>query len=486
MNDARTTPAARKPFVAGSFYPADAGELRRAVEGYLAAGGAAAEGAPVPKAIIAPHAGYVYSGPVAGTAYARLKPARGRISRVVLAGSSHRVGFAGIAVPSAGAFDTPLGPVPLNREAIGRLRELKFVVELDEAHAAEHSLEVHLPFLQLVLSDFTLVPLVVGDAPPDQVAKALDLEWGGPETLIVISSDLSHYHPYGAAERMDSETARAITALEVDGVSEQGACGRRPIRGLLELARRKGMRAAAVDLRNSGDTAGPRDRVVGYGSFVFEEPVQTFDADSRETMLSAARRSIEAGADTEPTAGFEDVPDTLRETGASFVTLTRAGVLRGCIGSLEARAPLIDDVARNAWRSAYRDPRFPPVAAAEFAGIHIGISVLGAPEEMAVSTEDKLLAALQPGIDGLILMDNGRRGTFLPQVWETLPDPATFLRRLKRKAGLPEDHWSESVRAWRYETESFGEPAIGRAAEDRAAEVEKIARPLHWSVIGNT
>ena len=176
---------------------------------------------------------------------------------MVLAGPSHRVGFRGIAVPTVDAFATPLGDVALDREAIGRALALPFVMELDEAHAAEHSLEVHLPFLQVALGDFKLVPLVVGEAEPEEVAQVYEALWGGPETLVVVSSDLSHYENYETAQQMDSATAGAIAALAVDGVDERGACGRRPIRGLLALARKRGRSATLLDLRNSGDTKGP-------------------------------------------------------------------------------------------------------------------------------------------------------------------------------------------------------------------------------------
>ena len=463
MAAAVTHAAVRKTFVAGTFYPAAAEALRAAVAGYVAGAGPAS--APVPKAIIAPHAGYVYSGPVAGSAYARIAPARGRITRVVLAGPSHRVPFRGIAVPSVGFYASPLGDVPLDRESIARVLSHPFVHELDEAHAAEHSLEVQVPFLQEVLGTFILVPLVVGDASPAEVAAVLDVLWGGPETLVVVSSDLSHYENYDTARRMDADTARAITALAVDGVAERGACGRRPIRGLLELARRRGLRASAIDLRSSGDTAGGRDRVVGYGSFVFEEDARLSDGD-RATLLGVAGEVIARGAaggttSGEPAAELDTYPGTLTALRASFVTLKREGRLRGCIGSLEPRAPLVLDVARNAFRCAFQDPRFPPVSADEVPALETSISVLSAPAELRFDSELGLAAALRPGIDGVILAEGKRRGTFLPQVWSSVPEPAAFLQRLKAKAGMAEGHWSPDVRAWRYTTETFGAAARG-------------------------
>jgi hypothetical protein len=256
----------RTPAVAGMFYPADARELKASVARYLAAADSTGG---VPKAIIAPHAGYIYSGPIAGTVYARLQPARGTIARVVLLGPSHRVGFRGLACSGADYFETPLGRVETDRAAIQSIRDLPQVCVNDAAHAQEHSLEVHLPFLQEVLGTFRLVPLAVGEASAPEVGEVLERLWGGAETLIVISSDLSHYHDYATAQRLDRATSHAIESLDIDAIGHDAACGRNPVSGLLHVARRKGLRAQTIDLRNSGDTAGTRDSVVGYGAYVF-------------------------------------------------------------------------------------------------------------------------------------------------------------------------------------------------------------------------
>jgi AmmeMemoRadiSam system protein B len=257
----------RTPAVAGLFYPADTVELHAQVRQFLNQIEPPA-GLP-PKAIIAPHAGYIYSGPIAASAYARLKAVRDTITRVVLLGPSHRVGFRGIAVSGMAAFDTPLGRIPVDQEAVELAQHLPGVGFLEQAHAQEHSLEVHLPFLQEVLRDFKLVPLVVGDARPAEVGAVLEALWGGPETLIVVSSDLSHYHDYQTARRLDSETSRAIETLRFEEIGYEQACGRNPVNGLLWVAQRKGLHVETIDLRNSGDTAGPRDQVVGYGAYVF-------------------------------------------------------------------------------------------------------------------------------------------------------------------------------------------------------------------------
>lgn len=259
----------RPPAVAGMFYPGMPAALDAEVSGMLAAVPREPT-LPLPKAIIVPHAGYIYSGPIAASAYALLAPHAATIRRVLLLGPCHRVALRGLAVPHATAFATPLGMVELDQEAIAAARRLPQVVAHDAAHAAEHSLEVQLPFLQKVLIDFRLVPFAVGFATPDEVALVLELLWGGEETLIVISSDLSHYHPYADAQRRDRRTADDIAHLRLLTDHEQ-ACGATPINGLIEAAARHGLQPRLLDLRNSGDTAGDRMRVVGYASFAFFE-----------------------------------------------------------------------------------------------------------------------------------------------------------------------------------------------------------------------
>lgn len=258
----------RNSAVSGLFYPGNARELRLAVQHYLERVDRT-EDAPFPKAMIVPHAGYVYSGPVAASAYAQLVGRARDVHRVVLLGPAHRVAIRGLALPTATSFQTPLGLVEVDREIVDTLLALPQVSTNDATHAEEHSLEVHLPFLQSVLGEFKLVPLVVGDASPAQVAEVLERVWGGDDTLIVISSDLSHYLDYDTARELDRRTSDAIEALDYESISWEQACGRVPVSGLLRLAREKGLKCRTLDLRNSGDTAGSKDRVVGYGAYVF-------------------------------------------------------------------------------------------------------------------------------------------------------------------------------------------------------------------------
>jgi AmmeMemoRadiSam system protein B len=256
----------RQPAVAGTFYPEEPVALRAQVEKLLA--GARAAGI-TPKALIAPHAGYIYSGPIAASAYATIVPRARDIRRVVLLGPSHFVPFRGLAWPGVESFRTPLGAVELDTQAFDLIRGKPGVIELAQAHAREHSLEVQLPFLQVLLPEFTLVPLAVGYANAADVADVLDALWGGPETLVVISSDLSHFLTYEAAAAIDAETARAIEHLDAEPLDGEHACGCHPINGLLQVARKKKLRAVALDRRSSGDTAGDKGRVVGYGAWAF-------------------------------------------------------------------------------------------------------------------------------------------------------------------------------------------------------------------------
>jgi AmmeMemoRadiSam system protein B len=257
----------REPAVAGSFYPANPAVLGEMLQDFLQQ---SQPSAPAPKAIIVPHAGYIYSGPIAASAYARLKSVRDSISRVVLIGPSHRVAFQGLAVSHADTFSTPLSSIPLDKTAIEQLQHLPFVGYLEQAHSQEHSLEVQLPFLQQTLSHFKLVPIVAGDASPHQTSQVLNTLWGGDETLIVISSDLSHYHDYTTAQTMDKHTSNLIEQLDYKNLSAESACGKVPVSGLLKLLQEKALQIKTIDLRNSGDTAGDKYRVVGYGAYVVE------------------------------------------------------------------------------------------------------------------------------------------------------------------------------------------------------------------------
>jgi AmmeMemoRadiSam system protein B len=257
----------RPPAVAGMFYPADPVELRNLVRECFTDAVAPAPDAPTPSALVVPHAGLIYSGPIAASAYLRLAAMRSTVRRVVLLGPSHRVPLRGIGLTSATVWRTPLGAVEIDHRDDDQLLELPFVAVRDDAHAPEHSLEVQLPFLQVALDEITLLPLIVGDADADEVTEVLDAVWHDPDTVVVVSTDLSHYHRYADAVQLDGRTAAAIVSRRDRDIADLDACGARPLRGLLRTAVRRGLEVEQLDLRNSGDTAGDRQRVVGYGAF---------------------------------------------------------------------------------------------------------------------------------------------------------------------------------------------------------------------------
>src|SRR5574341_3500 len=428
----------RPAAVAGMFYPGDARALSAEVDDLL--GGVEQLAAPrlgYPKALVVPHAGYIYSGPVAARAYDELTAARGTVRRVVLLGPVHRVPVRGLAVPSASAFATPLGTVRIDHEALRAVRSLPQVVTSDPAHALEHSLEVQLPFLQKVLGEFVLAPFAVGTAGVDEVAEVIERLWGGPETLIVISTDMSHYHSYDEARAIDGETIRRIAGLATD-IDHEEACGATPLNGFLAVSRRKNLSLKLLAACNSGDTAGGKGQVVGYSSFgAYEDGGEVALTGAGAKLLAIARGAIEKklyGTDTEVGSA-----PWLSQAAASFITLMKNGELRGCIGSLEAARALGEDVAANALAAAFRDPSFPEITGEEWTQCRVEVSLLSTPKPLRFADEADLLEQIREGEDGLIVECDGKRGTFLPQVWEDLPEKKQFLAHLLRKAGLPAD-----------------------------------------------
>ncbi len=449
-----TTTSVRPAAVAGAFYPGNApqlaaelDELLDGVENFEAKLG-------FPKALIVPHAGYVYSGPVAACAYDELAAARGIVKRVVLIGPSHFVGGRGLALPECEAFETPLGRIRLDAAGVAELADLKQVVRSAAAHAQEHSLEVQLPFLQRVLGDFALIPIAAGSALTEEVAEVIERLWGGPETLFVISTDMSHYHAYDDAKRIDGATLERIEAFAAD-LNYEEACGATGLNGLLSVARAKGLSIKRLAACNSGDTAGSRARVVGYSSFALYDASAVGAAEAGIVLLAIARASILNGLGMSSVPAKRNHHPWLLQHAASFVTLTMDGSLRGCIGSLAASRPLGEDVAANARAAAFQDPRFPKLKREEWPRCRVEVSLLSAPKPIAFADEAELLSLIQPGEDGLILECEGKRATFLPQVWENLPEKRQFLAELVKKAGLPADTRLARCKVSRYRVMKF-------------------------------
>jgi len=473
--DTAVATGVREPAVAGLFYPKDPTELSKAIDAYLAS----AQAQPVGelKALVCPHAGYPFSGPVAAYAYKLL--AGRRYDTVVVMGPSHYADLHAGSLPDAGLYRTPLGDVPISEKARRLASSRPFVLEppclvqrpdwwlessrlapiRDTAETWEHSVEVEIPFLQRTLGRFELVPVVCGDVDPARAARAL-APILDERTLVVASSDLSHYYPYERARELDRACVNAICRLDIDAMESQQACGRIPILILMHVARERGWKARLLDCRNSGDTAGDKSRVVGYAAIAFYEPfAQRLGADERQSLLRIARSALREAVDTGRLPETASPGPGVAQPRGCFVTLTYRGNLRGCIGNLASKGPLYQAVAENARSAALSDPRFPPVLAREADGLKIEISVLSEPQRLSFSSPDDLLQKLQPGVDGVILRIGDRVATYLPQVWEQLPDKAAFLDSLAEKAGCNPSDWRKpGVDVFLYEVEAFKEP----------------------------
>ena len=472
----------REPAVAGLFYPKNPGQLSQAIDGYLAA----APTTELPgelKAILCPHAGYEYSGPIAAYAY-KLLPGRTFDTVVVLA-PSHYAEVHAASVSGADVFRTPLGDVPVSRKAADLGRHRPFETDAlslvqtpgwaaqssrkppprgyENADTWEHADEVQVPFLQKTLANFSLLPVVCGDIDPTRAAQQL-LPFLDDRTLIVCSSDLSHYDTYANAQKRDRRCIDAICALAGERIAPADACGATPIRILLQIAKARGWQARLLDYRNSGDTSGDTSRgVVGYAAIAFYAPAADavqFTKEERQWLLNLARRAVRDVVTTGklPEIPAADLAAKITSDKGCFVTLTKHGQLRGCIGHIVAQEPLYRAILDNARSAALRDPRFPAVAPAELADLEIEVSVLTAPQPLEFSSAADLLNKLQPHKDGVVLQIGERGATYLPQVWEQLPDREDFLDSLAVKAGCDRSAWrGPEVKVSVYHVEAFKE-----------------------------
>jgi MEMO1 family protein len=453
------TQTVRPPAVAGRFYPDGPEDLRKTVRTLLRD----ASGVDIKEKIrglVSPHAGYIYSGIVAAAGYRQIDPS---VRTVLLLGPSHRFPLKGASIPSVTAYQTPLGDIRLAQLAF-QLRRLPVFESVHEAHNMEHSLEVQLPFLQLMLKDFEIVPILINSGDPRALALALAPHIDN-NTLIVASTDLSHYYPYQRAIAMDRICTSAITNAEFSRMAMCEACGKQAVMTLMHIAEIKNWDAKLIDYKNSGDTAGGKDNVVGYASIAFfdkkegsKKMKESISIQDKKALLKLARSSIEAklvdGVKVE-----RPMPSTiLKEDRGCFVTLHKYGQLRGCIGTIEPVCPLADCVEENARNAAFKDPRFPRLNVEELPEIDIEVSVLSVPERLDFKDGNDLKCKLRPNVHGVILSRGMHRSTFLPQVWEQLPDKELFLEQLCLKGGLPSTAWKDtSTNVEVYQAEVFGE-----------------------------
>ena len=448
----------RQPVRAGSFYPSEPRELRNLIDRLAQNARSAQQDLPDSRslrALILPHAGYPYSGPTA--AHAARVLSENQFKTVLLMGPDHFVGFRSAAVPPVRAFQSPLGKIELHPAAADLLKKPELFAPLPPGDDREHSLEVVLPFLQAFLKAFQLIPVVVGRADVDRLCAAL-LPLVDRETLVVVSSDLSHFLPYAEAQAKDRRTIDAILARDrrVLVQDANSACGAHPLVILLTMADRFGWRPVLLNYLNSGDTAGDRARVVGYAAIAFfgdppmpamQEANQLLAPEKGQVLVKLARSALmEKFGLPLPPAEADRMRSALSDASfqascGTFVTLKHKGRLRGCIGSLSASDPLAEGVRRNAINAAFHDPRFSPLTEKELGQVEIEVSVLTEPQPLLFSDPEDLLRKLRPNVDGLIIRQGHASATFLPQVWEQLSKKEDFLGHLCLKAGLPRDAW---------------------------------------------
>ncbi len=446
--------------VAGKFYPSTVDELNQAMAfcaQHQAKNWDESFRAPF-KAIVMPHAGLRFSGMVAQTAISAVAHMADRIKRIVIMAPTHHVQFQGMATLDAHGFETPLGTVKIDTQGVAQAMEHAGVQVLPKAFEGEHSIEVELPFLAKFFPKAAVVPLIIGDASLQQMTDVITSLWGGAETLLIISSDLSHFMSQDTAKQHDAITAFAIETLQFSGLTGKHACGFRPLAGFMAVAQAKGMRATQLDMRTSGDTFGNLERVVGYGAWGFE-PARTaqLPQEYRTQLLDIATRTIAHGLHKgkPPQVALNTFKFPLRSIAKTFVTLKIDGKLRGCIGSMQPMQALVQDVVANSFKAAFADPRFKPLTAAEFPHIEVSISILSQPTALTLKNEADLLAKLQPDMDGLIIRGAGKQALFLPSVWEDIHHPRDFVQALKRKAGLQHEQWPADMQAWVFTAEKF-------------------------------
>ena len=454
----------REAAVAGIFYPADVYQLHSDINGYLSH--ISDNNSGKPKIIVVPHAGYIYSAQVAASAYKRIIPYKSNLKKIFLLGPSHYVHLKGVALAKEKSFRTPLGLISTDTSIAEQLSQKTPFTFNSKAHKKEHSLEVILPFLQETLADFQIIPMVYGEANPQDIAKALQPLLKRDDALLIVSADLSHYLEYDEATKADKKTAENIKdGLPLD---HHQSCGATGINTAMILAKQFGLVPQLLDMVNSGDTTGDKDKVVGYGAWSFEKQEEkklegialeqdnlaNFARHNREAIIGIVSKALEKAVleKSEYTPDREEYDNVMFNKGASFVTLEKDNKLRGCIGSIFPTISIARDLAKNAHLAALHDSRFSPVTKEELKDITFKVSLLTGFEEIKYSSEDDLLQQIKPKTDGLLIRDGQRQGIFLPAVWKDISNKKDFLTELKIKAGLSPSYWSNNIEVFRFRT----------------------------------
>lgn len=437
----------RQPAVAGKFYTGNKEELLKLLNEFEKNNLNDYEYKT--RAVIVPHAGYVYSGQLASCAFQYLDK---NVKNVFIIAPPHYVVVPEASISSYDSWATPLGEVNINKE-INEELNLRFGCTFqDEAFEQEHSAEVQVPFVQKYLPHAKIIPILATKG--DIITKIIANYYPDPENAFLISSDLSHFLTSADARKLDAITAEMIETKDMSKFTGNQACGAFGIGGLVNFAKKKNYSLILVGMYNSGDVTGDNSRVVGYGSWMLYEGEKNefITKYFSDYVIDVCKKSILAGFDKKSPV-LEDVPAVFGEKGACFVTLEKNGDLRGCIGSILAHRPLIDDLVKNAQNSAFSDPRFMPLRKEEFDELEIDVSLLSEPEKMEFENETDLLNQIRQDIDGIIIKERGYQAVYLPSVWEQLPDKTLFLNSLKIKAGLPENYFSQTFEAYRFTTE---------------------------------
>lgn len=404
------------------------------------------------RAVIVPHAGYYYSGQLASEGFQYLNK---NAKNIFIIAPAHYLPFHGLALSDFEQWATPIGDVFVNQEINKELIKKFDCRYINDAYLEEHSVEVQVPFIQKNLPDAKIIPILVGSADITRVTDIINHYWKNPENAFVISSDLSHFYETKDARAIDNKTAEMIETKFMEQFNPNQACGSTGVQALVHFASQKNYSLIRVGLKNSGDVTGDTKRVVGYGSWIlYEGEVGEFlKKYFSEFIIDVCRKSIWAELNNRPMEQLACVPEVFNEKGACFVTLEINGELRGCIGSIIAHRPLIDDLIKNAYNSAFADSRFPPLKKDEFDDLEIDVSLLSHPVKMKFEDEKDLLSKIEPFVDGIIIKDGINQSVYLPSVWEQLPEKDLFLNSLKIKAGLNPNHFSPTFEAYKFTTE---------------------------------